>query len=63
MNLIVAGEAPRTLHHNGVGDDIVHPLKKFEDKCNRSVVGSNPTRGAMYWRTKRAEKQGISGHS
>ena len=35
------------------GDDIVHPLKKFEDKCNRSVVGSNPTRGANVYEARR----------
>jgi len=27
-------------------DNIVHALKKFKDKCNQLVVGSNPTRGA-----------------
>jgi len=28
------------------GDDIVHPFRKLEDKCNQLVVGSNPTPGA-----------------
>ena len=27
-------------------DDIVHPLKKFLDKCNHWVAGSSPARGA-----------------
>ena len=27
-------------------DDIVHPFKKFKDKCNRLVAGSSPARGA-----------------
>jgi hypothetical protein len=28
------------------GKDIVHPLKKFWDKCNEDVPGSSPGRGA-----------------
>ena len=31
----------------GYGDDIVHALKQFKDKCNEWVVGSNPTCGAQ----------------
>ena len=28
-------------------DDIVHPLKKFLDKCNQFVAGSSPAAGAV----------------
>lgn len=31
------------VHRSVAGHDIVHPWKKFQDQCNRWVVGSNPT--------------------
>ena len=39
---------PDFLFISDLGDDIVHPLEKSLDTCNRQVTGSNPVRGAYY---------------
>jgi len=34
------------------GEEIVHPSTKIENRCKRWVVGSSPTRGAVFFRYK-----------
>lgn len=60
VNRFHVWEAPRTLslavlRNAGIrrtvrrtGHDIVHPWEKFQDTCNRWVVGSNPTLRAKW---------------
>gem|GEM_PF-2903485 len=40
---ISSEETPRSSLED---DDIVHPFRKLEDKCNQLVTGSNPVPGA-----------------